>query len=75
MNPIQMLQALVKGGKNPEQIVMQMIGGNNNPMLNNLIEMGRSGNTKSIENFARNLCKEKGINFDTEFNSFMSNFR
>lgn len=62
---------------NPQQMVMQMIGkmGNSNPMINNLVELAKNGKNMDIEQFAKNICKSKGIDFDTEFNSFMSNFR
>ena len=36
----------------------------NNPMLRNVFEMVKSGNTNGIEEMARNLAKEKGINAD-----------
>ena len=32
-------------------------------------------NKEGIENFARNVLKEQGRNFDTEFNEFMKNFK
>ena len=46
-----------------------------NPMIGNLVNLAKNGDTKSVENFARNLCKEKGIDFDKEFAQFMSNFK
>ena len=77
MNPMQMLQMLMKKGNNPQQMVEQMIQsmGGNNPMLGNLMQLAKDGNTKNIEQFARNICKSKGIDFDKEFSSFMSNFK
>ena len=29
----------------------------------------------NIEQFARNMCKERGKDFDTEFKNFMSNIK
>ena len=77
MNPMQMLQILMKKGNNPQQMAEQMIQsmGGNNPMLGNLMQLAKNGNTKNIEQFARNICKSKGIDFDKEFSSFMSNFK
>ena len=77
MNPMQMLQMLMKKGNNPQQMAEQMIQsmGGNNPMLGNLMQLAKGGNTKNIEQFARNICKSKGIDFDKEFSSFMSNFK
>ena len=77
MNPMQMLQMLMKKGNNPQQMVEQMIQsmGGDNLMLGNLIQMATNGNTPNIEQFATNICKSKGIDFDKEFSSFMSNFK
>ena len=77
MNQMQMLQMLMKKGNNPQQMAEQMIQsmGGNNPMLGNLMQLAKDGNTKNIEQFARNICKSKGIDFDKEFSSFMSNFK
>ena len=48
--------------------IMQQIMSNNrvmgNPMIKNAMSMAQSGNSKGIEQMARNLCKEKGINPD-----------
>ena len=49
--------------------------GINNPILNNVMGMAQKGDTQGVENFARNICKQKGLDFDTEFNKFKSNFR
>ena len=54
---------------------MNLIKQNNNPIFNNLIEMANKGDTKGLEQFARNIFKEQGKNFDTEFNNFMNNFK
>lgn len=72
-NPVQLIKTYM-GMNSPEQIIYQMMG-NNNPMLNNLIQMAKNGKKQDIENFARNYCKEHGKNFDTEFNKFMKNFK
>lgn len=60
---------------NPQQLIMQMIEKNTNPMISNLIRMAKEGNTKGVEEFARNICKERGKNFDDEFAKFMNNFK
>lgn len=70
MNPIEMLKQFK--GKNPQEIVMnQMLGNIQNPMLKNVIAMANKGNTKDVEQFARNLLKEQGKDFDSEFANFM----
>lgn len=73
MNPMQMLQKFIMKGFSPQKIVEQMTG--NNPMMVNLIKMANSGNTSGVENFARNMFKEKGRDFDKEFSEFRSKFK
>jgi hypothetical protein len=68
MNPINILRNYVSQGLSPEKIVTKLAG--NNPMMQNLIKMQKKGDTKGVENFARNFCKEKNINIDDELNKF-----
>ena len=68
MNPMQMLKMMLNGGKNPKELVMEMTKNNNNPVINNLIKMAEDGNTQGVENFARNMFKEQGRDFDSEVN-------
>lgn len=62
-------------GQNPEQIAMNMVKQNSNPMLANLMKMANEGKTQNIEEFARNIMQEQGMDFDTEFANFMQNFK
>lgn len=73
MNPMQLLQNFLGKGLSPEKIAEQMMG--NNPMIANLVKMASSGNTTGVENFARNMFKEKGRDFDKEFSEFRSKFK
>lgn len=73
-NPIQIMKTFLGSGGSPQQLISKIMG-NSNPVLNNLVKMAETGDTKSIENFAKNLFKEKGRDFDSEFSQFMSNFR
>lgn len=60
MNDINVL----KGIKNPKQFIMNNImPSNSNPMINNLMEMAKKGDVKGVENFARNICKQRRIGF------------
>ena len=45
-----------------------------NPMAKNAMEMAQNGNMQGIEQMARNLCKEKGLNADDVFNQIKSGF-
>ena len=74
MNPMQMLQSFLGKGMSPRQIITQM-SGNKNPMITNLMNMMRTGDSKGVEDFARNIFKEKGRDFDKEFGEFKKNFK
>ena len=53
--------------RSPQQFLQSMIGNSQvmqNPIAKNAIGMAQSGDTKGIEQMARNLCREKGINPD-----------
>ena len=41
-----------------------------NPMFRNLMGLAEANNFTEIEKFARNLSKEKGIDYDIELNAF-----
>ena len=62
-NPIQMLKNIVMN----KQI--------NNPILKDVINKAQKGDSKGVEEFARNVWKEQGRDFDKEFNEIMKNFR
>ena len=71
MNPFQMLGAM----KNPQEFMQQMMNNSQimqNPMARNAMEMAQQGNMQGIEQMARNLCKEKGLNADDVFNQIKS---
>lgn len=71
MNPMQFL----RGIKNPQQFVMNMLKQNQNPMAIQLMQMAKNGNTNQIEQFARNICKEHGMDFDKSFSEFMKQIK
>lgn len=77
-NPIQIIKTLLGKKQNAQQIAMQLIGQNNNPMLNNLITMAKNGKTQEIESIARNMFKEQGRDFDAELKdiqNLVNNFK
>lgn len=70
-NPMQVIMAM-KNGQNPQQIVMNMLQErmSQTPMGQNLIALAQNNQTAQIEQIARNICNQRGIDFDKEFNSF-----
>lgn len=73
MNPMQIIKNYVAQGLTPEKIVTRMAG--NNPMINNLIQMQKKGDTKGVENFVRNMFKERGRDFDKEYSNLRNMFK
>lgn len=71
MNPMQLI-AMLRGGGNPQQLVMSLLQGKmgNTPMGQNLLSLAQKGDTPQIEEIARNICKQKGVDFDKEFSAF-----
>lgn len=72
-NPLSFVQAM----RNPQVFIQNMMKNNEvmkNPILKNTMEMAQSGNSKGVEELARNLCKEKGINADEALNKIKSQF-
>ena len=74
MNPLNMIKGMM-GNMNPKNMAMKMLSQNNNPIFKNLIDMANKGDTKGVENFARNYMKSQGKDFDQEFNNFKEMFK
>ncbi len=75
VNPLQLIQ-MIKSGKNPQQLIINLLQqqGNNNPILNNAIQMAKNGNSSGLETLARNLAAQKGLDFDKELANLKSQF-
>ena len=67
-----MMIQMVKNRQNPEQMMLQYLQeqAQQNPMGQNLLSLAQAGNTADIEKIARNICKQRGIDFDKEFTAF-----
>ena len=75
VNPMQLI-AQIRQGQNPQQLMLDILESNaaTNPVYANLLNMAKEGRTKDIEAFARNVAKEKGIDFDKEFTKFKKQY-
>ena len=64
---------------NPKQLLMNFMQqrNNNNPIINNLINMVQKGNVAEVEKIVRNIYKEnvKNGNFDEDFAKFKEFFK
>jgi hypothetical protein len=59
-NPLEFIKAI----KNPREFVINYAKQNNNPMINNLIQMAEKKDTKGLENFAKNFFEQQGKDFN-----------
>ncbi len=75
INPMQLIQ-LIKGGTNPQQLVMNFLqqNGNNNPILQNVNSLAQGGNIAGLQQIARNLAQQKGLDFEQSFSDFKNLF-
>lgn len=55
---------------NVKDMVLGILKNNSNPIFANLIDMAQKGDAKGVEDFARNMMKEQGRDFDKEMDSF-----
>ena len=69
INPMQIM-VLLKA-KIPQSAVMQLLQGNSNPMIQNLVQMANQGNSQGIQQFAQNYFNQMGRDFNSEMSSFM----
>lgn len=75
-NPFNTIKNFIKQQGSPKELLMNFMQQNNqNPMINNLIRSAKNGDYSQVENFARNICREKNIDFDKEFETFMQSFK
>lgn len=67
---IQGIVQQIKRGQNPQQVMLNMLSRQNSPMSANLYNLIQQGRTGEIEQIARNIMKQQGKDFDTEFKAF-----
>ena len=74
-NPMQIIQA-IRQGQNPQEITMNIVKQRmgNTPIGQNLIKLAENNQTQEIEQIARNICQQRGVDFDKEFTAFKSMF-
>ena len=62
---------MIRSGQNPQQLLMSVLGQNNSPLTQNLLQLARQGNSQEIEKIVRNLYAQKGgTDFDKDFMAF-----
>lgn len=75
-SPLNIVKRFMGQQGSPRDLLLNFMQKNDsNPMINNLIQMAKEGNTQQVETFARNAFKEQGRDFDKEFAQFKSYLR
>ena len=71
-NPLMQFMQMMRNGGNPQTMIINMLqqqaGGT--PMGQNLLKLAQNNDTQGIEKIARNLCQQRGLDFDKEFAAF-----
>lgn len=70
-DPVKAIQ-MIRSGVNPEQLMIKFLENEmqNTPMGVNLLNLAKNNRSAEIEQFARNVMQQQGVDFDTEFNAF-----
>lgn len=71
LDPIKIIQ-LIRSGANPQQIMMKFLEDElqNTPLGVNLLDLAKNNRSAEIEQIARNIYKQRGLDYDIEFNAF-----
>lgn len=71
VNPVQLIQQ-IRSGRNPQQLMISVLENQmrGTPIGDNLIDLAKNNRSADIEQFARNLCAQRGVDFDKEFSAF-----
>ena len=63
---------MIKAGQTPEQLVLIYLNqmGKTNPFVNNLLTLAYQNDNKGLEKIARNVCEQRGLDYDMEIDAF-----
>lgn len=70
MNMLQLINLIKNGNGKDFTLNLLQEQSKNNPILANVTQLIKENKTSEIEEIARNLAKEKGLDYDTEFTNF-----
>lgn len=71
INPTQMMGVL-SGKSNPAQMMMQQF--QSNPLFQRAQQMAQGKTNEELQQVARNLCQQRGIDIDAAWNQFQQMF-
>ena len=75
LNPMQLI--LMLKSRSPQQVAEQVIQQNypNDPQMQNLLSMARSGNVSGLQSIAQGMLGAQGKNLQNEMTNLMSMIR
>lgn len=65
---------MIRMGQNPQQVMMNLLQNMQTPISANLLNLAKQNRTADIEQVARNVMKQQGRDFDTEFQAFRKTY-
>lgn len=70
-NPLQMI-GMLNGKNNPQQMMGQMMTQQlqSNPLFQRAQQMAQGKSPQELEQVAKNLCQQRGIDLDSAMNQF-----
>lgn len=71
MNPMELIQ-MIRNGQDPQKITIDILQKQmgNTPFGANLLNLAKENKTEEIEQIARNIVQQKGLDYDKEFAAF-----
>ena len=69
------LQMLFNPQQAVQNLVMEKTNCQNNPLFQRAQQMAEGKDEEQLEQTARNLCKQRGIDFDTAFAEFKRQYK
>lgn len=70
VDPMQLIK-MIKEGQNPQQLMLSVLEGQaaSSPMGANLLSLAKNKDSSALEQIARNIFAQRGLDFDAEFNA------
>ena len=71
-NSLMQFTQMMRSGSNPQTMIINMLQqqASNSPLGQNLLKLAQNNDGQGIEQIARNLCQQRGLDFDKEFAAF-----
>lgn len=70
VDPMQLIK-MIRQGQNPQQLMLSILESEaySSPMGANLLSLAKNKDSNALEQIARNIFAQRGLDFDAEFNA------